>query len=352
MGFPTKNYREVRDDILRDIVNQQSDADTGVDSDFYVRANASGNAIEGLYEHQKWIARQIFPDTADVDILETKHARPRGITRKAASYATGSTLFKGVSGSVLDAGLAFTRNGVAFVTTAAGAIGVGGTASIAAKAVVAGAAGNQAAGTVVTLSSAPIGVQPEASIVAMTGGTEIETPEALLFRVLYDIAMPANGGSEADYFKWAMEVPGVTDAYVFAQRRTANSVDVVIETEGGVASQALLDQVWAYIESVRPTCVDLATMVPELIPVNMAGVLSLNGITLADALVATDKVLKAYFDASHVGDEVRKVKIASLILSTKGVVDVNLTSPLANVLILADNTHSQRAVLGTQNFTA
>lgn len=347
MAFPTKDYRQVRDDILRDIANQQPDEYVGADSDPYVRANATGNAIEGLYEHQQWIARQIFADTADSDILELRHANPRGIYRKAATFATGTVSFSGAVGSAVPIGTeAKTINGIAYVTTAAGVIGGDGTVVIAARASVAGAAGNQAADTALTLTSAPSGVQSQAAIVSMTGGTDIETVADLLARVLFDMRLPPAGGAEADYYRWAMEVPGVTDAYVFTQRRAANSVDVVIETDGGLASPELLAEVLAYIEAVRPPCVDLVVMSPTLVPVNITGELALDGITLEDALIAINALLAAYFATLHVGDVVRKVKIESLITSVPGVVDVVLTAPSANVLILADSTHSELAVLG------
>lgn len=69
MAFPVKDYRQVRADILRDIANLQPKANVGKDSDFYVRATGTGSAVEGLYQHQQWIARQIFASTADVENL-------------------------------------------------------------------------------------------------------------------------------------------------------------------------------------------------------------------------------------------------------------------------------------------
>lgn len=350
--FPTKDYRQIRDDILRDIANQNNDAYVGDDSDFFVRANATGSAIEGLYEHQKWIARQIFPDTADVDILELKHANPRGIVRKAASYATGVVRFSGSVGSEVPVATEIkTGSGVSFITTQAGVIGAGGTADIAAQAYAAGLAGNQTVNTLLALISAPAGVLSQASIMSMTGGADIETLAELLVRVLFNLRMPPMGGAPHDYFTWAMEVPGVSDAYVFTQRRVPNGVDVVIETEGGLASQQLLDDVLAYIESKRPPCVDLVVMNPTLVAVDVTGALSLSNITLVDATASITSVLESYFSTLHVGDIVRRVKIESLITGIKGVVDVNLSSPAANVQILADATHTELAVLGVVTLT-
>ena len=131
MPYTTPDYRQIRADILRDIANQMPGAYTGEDSDFAVRANAVASSIEGLYEHQKWIVRQVFPDTSDSDYLE-RHASLRGIARKAASFATGTVHFSGTVGSAVPISTeAKTNSGIAFVTTAAGVIGGGGTVDIA-----------------------------------------------------------------------------------------------------------------------------------------------------------------------------------------------------------------------------
>lgn len=354
MPFQTKDYRQIRADILRDIANQQPAAYTGDDSDFAMRANATASSIEGLYEHQQWIARQIFPDTADPDILETKHANPRGIFRKAAAFATGTVRFTGAVGSAVPiATESKTITGIAITTTAAAVIGAGGTVDVAAKAVLAGLAGNQATNTALTLGAAPAGIQSQASIVSMTGGTDIESDTNLLARVLIYMQLPPMGGAKHDYYRWAMSVAGVTDAYIFTQRRAANGVDVVIETTGGLPSAQLIADVSAYIngDTIRPVGADVLVMAPTLVAVNIVASLVLSGITLADATTRITSVLQTYFTALRVGDVVRRAMLSSLILGVGGVLDVTLTSPAGNVTPLANATNSELAVLGTVTLT-
>ena len=88
MPFITKNAAQIRTDILRDIKNllQLSDDTLGPDSDWYIRASSVASVAEGLYQHQGWIVRQIFPDTADSEFLYL-HARLRGLSKKAANSA-------------------------------------------------------------------------------------------------------------------------------------------------------------------------------------------------------------------------------------------------------------------------
>ena len=65
MPHSTPSYADIRDTLLRDIKNQLPDADISIDSDYYVRASSVASCAEGIYQHQNWIVRQIFPDTAD-----------------------------------------------------------------------------------------------------------------------------------------------------------------------------------------------------------------------------------------------------------------------------------------------
>lgn len=348
MPYPVKNYRQIKADILRDIANLNPQAYTGDDSDFAVRATATANAVEGLYQHQQWIARQLMPDTADMDWL-IRHAAIRGITQKPASQATGTVQFSGGVGAQVPIGTAVQNNsGVQFVTTAAGVIGAGGTVAIAAQAAQAGIAGNQAANTPATLTNAPPGVMGNATIVSMTGGADVETQAQLLARVLFDIQMPPHGGAEPDYYRWALEVPGVTDAYVFTQRRTANSVDVVIEAAGGVPSSALIAAETAYINdpSRMPPCVDLLVIGPQLVAVNITAQLTLSGIALADATTRINSLLATYVGGLSVGVSVPRAKIIAIMMGVDGVTNINLVAPAADVVILADSTHAQLATLG------
>ena len=61
----TKNFEQLRSDYLRDLSNQQPAAHTHPGSDNYARATALAALAEGQYQHQEWILRQVFADTAD-----------------------------------------------------------------------------------------------------------------------------------------------------------------------------------------------------------------------------------------------------------------------------------------------
>ena len=348
MPFAVLEMPASRDAILRDMANQVPGAAVGVDSDHGVRAAGMAAAIEGLYQYQAWITRQILPDTADPDWLE-RHANLHGITRLAATRATGTITFTGAAGSVIGVGVeAKTLGGVAYVTTASGTIGAGGSVSLAAQASVTGLAGNAAAGTAVTLTSAPAGVQSSAVLgSAMTGGTDVETDAALLDRLLFRLRNPPQGGAAHDYVAWAESIDGVSAAYVYPMRRGEGTVDVAIMTAGGVPSPALIAQVQAYIDTVRPVTAQCLVLAPVPVPVTVSATLTLaDGYTLADVSGRLSGAITAYFDGLAPGATVVKTRLESLISITAGVMDFTLTSPAANVVARVDATHLELATLG------
>ncbi|VEB40070.1 Uncharacterized homolog of phage Mu protein gp47 [Chromobacterium violaceum] len=104
MPLSTPDFASIRDTLLRDLQNLRADADIAPDSDYFVRASSVASAVEGLYQHQSWIARQIFPDTADSEYLE-QHARLRGIVRKPAAAASGTLRISGNAGAVVSGSL-------------------------------------------------------------------------------------------------------------------------------------------------------------------------------------------------------------------------------------------------------
>ena len=64
------NFEQIRANYLRDLQNQNPTAHVHAGSDNHVRATAIAAVGEGQYQHQEWILRQAFADTADSAYLE------------------------------------------------------------------------------------------------------------------------------------------------------------------------------------------------------------------------------------------------------------------------------------------
>lgn len=353
MAYTTPAYPAIRDAILRDVANQQPDVATGEDSDLYIRAAGVAAAIEGLYMHQAWLARQILPDLADTDWLE-RHASLRGLTRKPAAYASGALDFGGTPGAAIPLGTqARTVAGVLYATTASGALDGAGAATVAAQAVEPGAGGNLAGGGSLTLVAAPSGVNATATGGAMTGGADIETDAELRARLLALIRNPPHGGAAHDYVRWATEVAGVDAAWCFPLRRGIGTVDVVILPEGGgLPSSGLLADVADYIDALRPVTADVEVLGPTAVPVSVTAALTLTGaVDLADIQAQAAVDLAVYFATLAPGSTAVRSQILAILATLSGVADVSMSAPAANVTTLVDATHVQLATLGTLTLT-
>lgn len=349
MPFTTPLLPDIRAELLRDLQNLQPDADVAVDSDNYVRATVLASAIEGLYQHQQWIVRQIFPDTSDTEQLD-RHAQLQSITRKAAAAATGSVTFTGTPGSAIAAGVeAKTVDGLAFVTTASGSVGGGGTVSLAAQAVLPGTAGNVATGTALTLTSPPAGVASAAIVVSMTGGADTESDTDLLARLLDVLRNPPAGGNVGDYRRWALEVAGVESAFVYPWRRGTGTVDVVVVAAGtGLPSAQLLADVQAYIDDLRPVgCKDFLVLSPTELVVPVTVQVSLAGATLVGVTALIEDALAEYFNGLNPGEAAVKSRIEALVSDLAGVADRAVSLPAANVVPAVNTSVVEWCRLGT-----
>ena len=140
------NLEQIRANYLRDLQNQNPAAHVHAGSDNHVRATAIAAVGEGQYQHQEWILRQAFADTADSAYLE-KHAAKYGIYRKAATFAGGKVRVRGAVGAAVPVGQQINVGEQVYLTASAAAIGTSGSVDVAVIAAVAGSRQNQTAQT-------------------------------------------------------------------------------------------------------------------------------------------------------------------------------------------------------------
>jgi len=352
MPFTAPAFAKIRADLLRDIKNQLPDAHTGVDSDYYVRATSVASCAEGLYQHQAWIARQIFPDTADTEYLE-QHAAVRGLSRRPAVAASGFIALTGNPGVSVPEGLTgVTDSGARYQTSETGVIGADGTASVKSHAVEVGSVGNAPDTTPLTLQPALAGTT-SAYLISMQGGVNTETDAELLARLLDLIRHPPAGGNRHNYRRWALEVPGVSNAFVYPLRRGLGTVDVAIVAEGGLPSDETLQAVRDHIEDVRPVtgknCVILA---PAVISVDINVGVALVGTSLAETQAAIIAQLAAQFAVLAPGYAWIRSQAEALISNVPGVKDRVIVSPANNVAATVDADTIQWLRLGNVTVTA
>lgn len=337
---------QIKANILRDIAGQREGAVLTSDSDESVRASGNAAAIEGLYSHQQWVLRQQFPQTAEAPYLDMHCELRAGMTRKGATIASGTITFAGSALAPVPSGTEMTLGGLRWITTASITLDETGAGTATAQAEAVGSAGNLDAGTVLQLAAAPVGVTG-ATVELMGGGTNIETDDELRARLLFALQNPDGAGTPTDYKKWAMEVPGVTQAYVYPRRRGLGTTDVAITSAGGLPSPDLIALVLAYIEIKGPAEADKRVFAPTLRTVDGAVSVAYTGMTLDEARAAVLAAVTAFFAGLAPGDTLVVARLSAAIMAIDGITDVAISAPASNVVPAATSLVVEWLRVGT-----
>lgn len=262
------------------IARIQADMDSRLDGQPWLRrrlmailARMEGGVAHGLYGYLDWLALQIMPDTAETEHLE-RWGSIWGITRKAATKATGYALFTGEEDSSIPAGTELqSPTGQGYVTLAEAWI-EDGKATVAIEAVTAGLDGNASDATPLQLTIPVAGVQAKATATGnITGGSNAETDASLRNRLLVRIRTLPSGGAARDYVNWALEVAGVTRAWCYPGEMGRGSVSVRFmmddSYENGIPQEEDVQRVADHLDTLRPVTADVYVVAPVPSPVNL-----------------------------------------------------------------------------------
>ncbi|MEM5366698.1 baseplate J/gp47 family protein [Paraburkholderia azotifigens] len=322
-------------------------------SNLAVIADIDSGLAAMLYGYLDWIALQCTQFTATDEYLEAWGAL-KGVTRKPCAQSSGTLVFTGTDGKVLDAGAAVARSdGVAYTITGAAKV-AGGSITVPAMAVsdpqgLTGANGDCAAGTQFTLANAIAGIDSTGcAATAFTGGADIESNDDYRDRVLLVYQNPPQGGDATDYVEWALSVPGVMRAWCTGNGYGAGTVIVYFmmdaanaaydgfpqgtdgcatkETRGPAATGDQLTVANA-IWPLRPVTalVYVCAPVPRPVDISIRGV----DVQYQDAVTqALDSQLKA---DGQPGGEVILAHLWAAVAAVPGVNDFLILSPVNDV---------------------
>lgn len=303
-------------------------------SDAEVLARVLGGASYGRYGHQAYIAEQILPDTADEATLRRMARARLKRDQLPAVSAQGPAGFVGVAGAVLDAGTLLKReDGQHFrVTLPVTLTGSAGVATL--EAVTPGQLGNTPAGMTLRTVSPVLGVSDTFTVLApgLTAGTEAESLETLRARVIRSYKVVAHGGSQSDYQTWALEVPGVTRAWVRRHWMGPGTVAVFIVRDGDIdpiPTPEALALAFAYIDNERPVTAELAVLAPVEKPVQYHIKLTPDSGATRAAVEAA--LLDLHSRESDLGVTLLLTHIREAISGATGEKDHQLTAPLDDV---------------------
>ena len=302
-------------------------------SNLNVLARVHSGAAHGLYGYLEWIARQVIIDTADGDMLE-RHASIWGVDRKAASPAIGNITVTGINGAIVPADSTLARSDGAQYTTDAEATISGGTATIAVTAVDGGQAGNASAASSLSFDTPIDGVSATATVAVggLTGGADIEADEDLRARLLARIQQPPHGGASYDYVAWALEVPGVTRAWVYPAELGLGTVTVRFVRDDDASPIPDAGEVTAvqdYVDSVRPVTADVTVVAPIAVPLNFT--IDLTPDTAAIRAAVEAELRDLLLREAEPGATILLSHIREAVSLASGENDHILTVPAANV---------------------
>lgn len=291
MPFNRPTLQQLIDRVIADF-----DANI-VGSDARVRASVLGvlsrvhaGAAHSMHGTLELLSKQILPDQASGSFLD-RHGSLWGISRKPPSAAQGDVTCTGTDGVAITAGTKLTRSdGVIYVTDAVGTIS-GGSVDVAVTAEVAGEDGNATSGTVLTLTTPIAGVQSQAAVAAggLTGGADTETDADLRNRITARTQRQPHGGAAGDYVDWALEVSGVTRAWVFPLQSGAGTVGVTFVVDDSspiIPVGAKVSEVQAYIDALRPVTADVTVYAPTSVPLDLTIAVTPDTTEVRDAVEA------------------------------------------------------------------
>jgi uncharacterized phage protein gp47/JayE len=302
-----------------------------------------------VYGYLDWIARESVPFTATDEYLFA-WAALIGVYQKDSTPATGAAQFTGTAGLVLPSGAPLTRqDGVPYTTTADGTVDPTGVLVVPIVAAINGAATNADTGVAISIAAPVPGINSGGVTVSpLTGGSDQETQDELRTRMLFRYAQPPQGGSASDYVEWALEVPGVTRAWV---QSGGGSVQVYpmfdianaehggfpqgtdgVATEETRATVATGDQLTVadHIWPIQPVTalVFVAAPAPLAIDITLG---SLDPLNVETEAAITASLVDAFLVIGEVGGTVYPSQLYEAISATPGVVRFDIISPTAPI---------------------
>ncbi len=295
-------------------------------------ARIVGMSAFGLYLYQSYLADELWPDTAQ-DNLD-RIAGIWGLTRIPAAAASGSVSVTGTVNAALPGAIALADASGNGYTTGAGATLSGGAATLTVSANTAGAQGNLAAGTVLTVVSGLAALSPQTATVlapGFSGGAPVESNAALQLRVLARIRQRGRGGSVADYQQWA-EAASAAVAYtgVVPDWAGPGSVGVFLAGAGpSVLTSAEVSTVDAALQTQRPVTAKVYTSAAAIEPLNAT--VHLNPDTVANRAAAT-AAFGAWIAAdATIGGTLYMSRLDAALAAADGEFSHERTAPVADV---------------------
>ncbi|WP_031438167.1 baseplate J/gp47 family protein [Methylobacter tundripaludum] len=301
-------------------------------SNLNVLSRVHSAAVHGLYGFISWLATQIIYDTAEAEYLE-RWAGIWKVYRIPASFATGSVTLTGTNGVTIPALTELQRADGVLYTVDADVVIAAGTAVVAVTAVETGQVGNAVAGYALMLTTPIGGVTATATAGVLSGGSDAELDDSLRARFIARIQQSPHGGAKHDYEAWALEVAGVTRAWVYPQELGPGSVTVRFVRDNDaspIPDAGEVVTVQSYIDNLRPVTASVTVAAPIAAPLNYSIAVVPN--TAAVKAAVTAELADLISRESIPGGTLLLSHQRAAISAAAGETNYTMTAPVADVM--------------------
>lgn len=342
------------EEYYKEMTSTQNDVDISEHGLIYNALKPSSYELSYQSMMLDEVAKKVFAKTALEsryydDLL--KRCSEMGIDRKLAVTATGVIKVTGKKDSKLPSGaLVATSLGITYKTIGDVVLDGSGIGYVSIIANEKGSKYNVNPGDINSLPVKYEGIFQITNEAKIDNGYDDETYEALYERYSLKVRTPSTSGNKYHYLNWALEVDGVGSAKVYPLWNGNGSVKVVIANSNKrAASKELIQEVFEHIEDERPIGATVTVVSVTEKPIGVVANIQIASLTtLGDVQNSFITALENYLKDTFNSTKVSIAKIASLLLSINGVLDldyssVNLNNSVNNITLGDDEI----AVLGS-----
>lgn len=331
---------------IRDSIFSRLSFDQMRRSDAEVYGKELAGASHELHGHLQFIAQNVIYDTASSEYLDRWASIWLTTPREAAVSAQGNITFTGANGLLIPLGTDLVSvDGIEYTTNADVTI-IAGIALAAITAVTSGANTNALAGTVLSLTTPVVGVNSAAIVDAngLSQGADIEDDTKLRARLLARIQQPPHGGADYDYINWALEVAGVTRAWVYPNELGLGTITLRFVRDNDVSlipDAGEVTAVYNYINTRRPVTAALTVVAPTAVPLNFTIAVTPNTAAVKAAVQA--ELIDLLQRESSPAGTILLSHIREAISIAAGEANYTMSAPTADIV----NTTGNMSTFGT-----
>lgn len=326
--FSIPNFHQLQQTIVQEIRNR-----TGLsipnESDASIRADGTASVVEGLYQHQNYIQRQLFAHTADESYLYI-HAEEADTPRAPSGRASGSVeAFSNVEVTLEDGHKITDGKGHFYTVTTAVLIPANQETVVTVEADQEGASWNFNGKDMIWVSP-PAGLRGTARVIAMSGGSDVEELETWRARIIAAKQQGQSRDRAGDIERDIKEVPGVKHVYVYPKRRGLGSLDVAITAVGNpptLPSEQLIAAAQVALDRSAGFWADCRVYKPDVELINVTATVTGNNIDLEEVR----QMIRNYFSELGPADSYQEAVLNARIMNILNVSDVTL-NPAINII--------------------